>query len=395
MNKTAVFIFEGKGFKGIEGQFADRVSRQLLQEGNGRILDVYEIKKNKRLKLKDLYKYKNHDIFVFIYGSLYISREGIKNLSAIVRKQRDFSVIVPVSNESRVSLQRHAPSFIYQTLSVFKWAMSEVYAQFKDKIIQAEETDDFCFAFKNRILDGLPDDCLLIDLPRILKESGLRFGIAKGVYVHRYGDCYESRRDDLLVHVPSSARSVLDIGCANGLFGEMLKKRQTCSVTGVDFDTELLDTAKGRLDKVINGDIEEIVGKGILGKYDCIICGDVLEHLKNPWKLVKGLKTHLKKGGLFIASTPNVANWAVIHEIIKGRWDYVPFSILSGTHIRFFTRQTLIELFEDSGYKVKKTLLQHFEMPDKGKELVTMAKKIFPEVNEEELKASEIIIIAE
>jgi 2-polyprenyl-3-methyl-5-hydroxy-6-metoxy-1,4-benzoquinol methylase len=197
-----------------------------------------------------------------------------------------------------------------------------------------------------------------------------------------------------MVHVPLDAKDVLDIGCANGLFGELLKERQGCVVTGVEQDTELVNIAGARLDNVISGNIEEIIDRGILGRFDCILCGDVLEHLNNPWKVVGGLKRHLKKGGLFIASVPNIANWAIIYEMLKGRWDYVPFSILSGTHIRFFTRESLKELFEDAGYRIREIYFQGFEVPAEGAEFIGVLKKNLPEINVEELKASEIIIVA-
>lgn len=394
MAKTAVFIIKGDGFKGMEGETALRVMRRLFHEGSG-TLDIFELDKNSPLKIKDLRGYKGYDVFVVIGGILFITHEGINHLSTIVRKRKEFSVIVPVSNESNVLYQRHAPPFFYQTLSVFIWAAEEIHREFKNKVTEAGEIDDFCFAFRRELLNDLPGGHDVIDLQTVMKNRGLRYGVAKGVYAHRYGNCYESSRDDLMAHVPLNAREVLDIGSARGLFGELLKKRQRCVVTGVDNDSELIPVAGNRLDRVIEGDIEDLVDKGILGIYDCIVCGDVLEHLNNPWKVVRGLKNHLRKGGLFIASTPNIMNWAIIFEQLKGRWDYVPFSILSGTHIRFFTRDTLKDLFEDAGYKTKKMLLQSFEIPPLGAEFIAGLKNLMKEMDEEELKASEMIVVAE
>ena len=197
------------------------------------------------------------------------------------------------------------------------------------------------------------------------------------------------------VHVPFKAGKILDIGCANGLFGELLKKRQRCTVTGIDTDPELINVAKGRLDNVIHGDVGTIIEGGSLGTYDCIVCGDLIEHLNNPWKVVKELRDHLKKGGLFIASTPNIMNWAILLDLLSGRWDYVPFSILSGTHIRFFTRSTLTELFEGAGYRIKEVIFQNFEIPPMGIGFISSLKNVCPSVSEEELKASEIIVVAQ
>jgi 2-polyprenyl-3-methyl-5-hydroxy-6-metoxy-1,4-benzoquinol methylase len=345
------------------------------------------------LKIRDVLKRENCDVFVFINGTVFITCEGVKALAGLALDRKG-SVIVPVSNESILPHQRFAPPFIYQTLSVFKWAAGDIYKKFGDDVIDVQGADDFCLVFGRELLKSLPAGRRLIDLPHIVKNGRFKFSVAKGVYAHRYGNCYDSARDDLMAHVPLDAREILDIGSARGLFGEMLKKRQKCVVTGVEMDSEMTAVARNRLDKAICGDIEDMVDKRILKTYDCIVCGDILEHLNNPWKAVKKLKDHLKRGGLFIASTPNIMNWAIFFDLFKGRWDYVPFSILSGTHIRFFTKNTLKELFEDAGYKIKEMQLQSFELPPQGLEFIESLRSLGNDMNEEELKASEIVIVA-
>jgi 2-polyprenyl-3-methyl-5-hydroxy-6-metoxy-1,4-benzoquinol methylase len=279
-------------------------------------------------------------------------------------------------------------------LSVFDWVVHEIFKKSGYDVREISEIDDFCVAFRGDLLDILTQDQDLCDLPRARGNARLSFGVAKGIYTHRYGNIFESGRADLMAYVPLDAREVLDIGSAKGLFGELLKKRQKCTVTGVDIDNEMIKIASGRLDSVISGDIEDLLDKGALEKYDCILCGDVLEHLNNPWKVVGALKKHLRKGGLFIASTPNVMNWAVIFEQIRGRWEYVPASILSGTHIRFFTKQCLEELFIDAGYEIKEVSLQSFELPPQGLAFIESLRSLGNDLNEEELKASEIVIVA-
>ena len=395
MGKIAVFFIKEGSFKGIEGQTAQRVLRRLICEGDNSTLDLYEIDRDNPLKINDVLKYKGYDVFILIHGNLFITREGINVLSKIAIDREDLSAIAPVSNLSKVSVQCQAPPFFYQTISAFRWAQREIYEQFKEDVVEVEEIDDFCLAFRRGLLEGLPRERFLSDLPKIVKDTGFRFGIAKGVYANRYGNCYESTREDLMAHVPLDAKDVLDIGCANGLFGQILKKRQECVVTGIEQDSELVNIARVRLDNVISGDIEEIIDRESLEEFDCILCGDLLEHLNNPWKVVGALKRHLKKRGLFIASVPNIANWAIIYEMLKGRWDYVPFSILSGTHIRFFTRDSLKELFEDAGYRIKEIYFQGVGVPAEGAKFIGMVKKNLPEINVEELKASEIVVIAE
>lgn len=393
--KIAVLSIKEDTLDKLEGETAQRVMMHLLAQGKGKPFDVFEFDGDNSLTVKDIHAYGRYDFYLLINGIVFITRESINTLSEIMVKNKTFSALAPVSNESKVAHQKRVPSFLYQTVSVFRWAAEEIYRAYREEVTSVDKIDDFCFAFRRELLNSLPADYKIINLPDMIKKNGLRFGIAKGVYAHRYGNCYESSRDDLIRHVPLDARKVLDVGSARGLFGETLKKRQICSVTGVEIDNEMIAVAASRLDDVIHGDIEDIIEKKIPGEYDCIVCGDVLEHLNNPWKVVKGLKSHLRKGGLFIASTPNIMNWSIIFDLLNGRWDYVPFSILSGTHIRFFTVNSLKELFEGAGYKVKEMLFQSFEIPPQGLRFIATLKNIQNGINEEELKASEIVVVAE
>lgn len=395
MGRVALFVIGKGGFPGLEGRTARRVLRCLLSEAVKGGVDLYEVGAENSLKVRDLCEFRGYDVFVLISGKVFITRESIQVLSRIAAERDEFSVIVPVSNESKLSIQIQVPPFSYQTLTVFKWAVREIFERFQEEVVEAKGIDDFCLAFKREFLDRFQMETFITDLPRAMRNRDFRFGIAKGVYVHVYGDCYESGREDLLAHVPLDSRDVLDIGCANGLFGEMLRKRQRCVVTGVDCDTNLANRARTRLDKVIYGDIEKIIEKGTLGKFDCIICGDLLEHLKDPWEVVSRLKRHLNKGGLLIASVPNIAYWAIIYEMLRGRWDYVPFSILSGTHMRFFTKDSLRRCFEDARYRIRELYFQGLEIPPEGMRFIGELRKTLAYINEEELKASEIVIVAE
>lgn len=392
--KIAVFIIKEETFGGLEDQTAWRVMSLLLSRGKGKNIDVFDIDSAKPLIIGDIPSFGKYDVYAVIKGIAFITRENIKNLSDIISKTRQFSAIAPVSNESRTANQRLAPPFLYQTLTVFKWASEENYRQTGNDVMQVDEIDDFCIVFRKEFLNNMPRDRNLSDLPHILKESSMRCGVAKGIYTHRYADCYESGREDLISHVPVNAKEILDIGCSRGLFGEVLKKRQKCTVTGIDFDSKLIAAAGERLDRVICGDVEKVIDNSSLGMFDCIVCGDVLEHLNNPVKVVRDLRDHLRKGGLFVASTPNVNNWAIIYDMLQGRWDYVPFSILSGTHIRFFTKQTLEELFEGAGYQVRDIFLQDIGGPPIRQKIIEKIKKTIAGVSEEELAASEIVIVS-
>jgi 2-polyprenyl-3-methyl-5-hydroxy-6-metoxy-1,4-benzoquinol methylase len=394
MKKTMVCILRGDDLGAEETETAGRVLAKLLRTEKDELQWIVS-GKEMPYSLEELLRFQECDAVIFLQSTAFITYEGIRALSKIVGGNKTFDVVAPVSNESSLPHQRYAPPFLYQTISVFQWASEEIYGSFRDTVQLVGEIDRFCFALSRETLGLLPKETAVDRLPDVIREKGMRCGIAKGVYVHRYGNIYESGREDLLAYVPNGAKEILDVGCARGLFGELLKKRQECRVTGVDMDNSLLAYAKERIDAVIEGDIEEIIEKGMLKTYDCIVCGDILEHLRDPWKVVGMLARHLNDKGLFIASTPNINNWAILHELLNGEWNYVPFSILSGAHIRFFTRKTLTGLFQGAGYRVKETHLHGIGVPPRGEEFIDRLMNILPEIDKEELMASEIILVAE
>lgn len=393
MSKIAVIYMRDDRLKGLEGEAGERFCRQLLKEGGDDLLFL-KTTVEEGITLKKLKELKDVSLFIILKGIVYIFYKSVKAFEGIVKKRRDISFFAPLCNQTEIAKQRYIPPYLYQTLSVFEWVVDDLYAEFGETLIEAEEIDDFCFFFRGEILNSLPDDILLVNLHTFIKERDLKFGITKGIYVHRYGDIYESAREDLLSFIPLNASHILDIGCAKGLLGELLKKRQKCFVTGIDINPENISIASKRIDRTICGDIEIIVKKNILDSYDCIVCGDILEHLKNPWALVKGLKGHLKEGGLFIASVPNINNWAIIYEMLNGRWDYVPFSILSGEHLRFFTKETLRDMFLMEGYQIKDIILKSLPSPPKKTAFIRALSSLSPSIDERELEASEILIIA-
>jgi 2-polyprenyl-3-methyl-5-hydroxy-6-metoxy-1,4-benzoquinol methylase len=366
-----------------------------MREGDDWAADLYEIDKETPLTISDMVAYERYDIFVFIYGNVLITGGGVNLLGRTALRRHDLSVIAPVANLSRIPQQFQAPPFFYQTIPAFRWVVREIRERFQDEVWEVDAIDDFCFAVRRDVLKDLPGDTRLTQLPEMFGRGDHRCGIARGAYVHRYGNLYESAREDLLPLVPMDSRDILDIGCANGLFGQTLKRRQACRVTGVDADAALLNIAQKRLDNVLQGDIANILEQGTLGEFDCIVCGDVLEHLTDPWQVVRGLRRHLKRGGRVVASVPNIANWAIVHEMLKGRWDYVPFTILSGTHIRFFTKETVKECFQDAGYRITNLYFQTFGLPPEGARFIGKLKGGLAEtIDEDALQASEIVIAA-
>ncbi|NEU83752.1 glycosyltransferase [Nostoc sp. UIC 10630] len=146
---------------------------------------------------------------------------------------------------------------------------------------------------------------------------------------------------------------VVDFGCATGYFAQLLS-RKGCIVTGVEINLDAAKVAEQYCKEVIVADLDFVSVTEILPsqEFDVAVFGDVLEHLRNPWKVLEETKQILKKDGYVIASIPNIAHGAIRLSLLQGKFEYTELGILDNTHLRFFTRETVEELFKIPGYFV-------------------------------------------
>ena len=198
---------------------------------------------------------------------------------------------------------------------------------------------------------------------------------------------YKCGRLELARQILAGPNRVLDLGCAEGVLGASLKQQGLArEVLGIELFKDAAKVAETRLDRVICGDIEAL-DRDELGlvkeSFDYILCGDVLEHLRDPWRILAWLASLLKDDGRLIASVPNVRHWSVVLPLLfQGKWEYQAHGIMDRTHLRFFTRKTAIRMFEDCGLRVatcdgsrllgKKDNLLNLAMLGMGRELVTV-----------------------
>ena len=147
-------------------------------------------------------------------------------------------------------------------------------------------------------------------------------------------------------------RSVLDVGCYTGRFGALLK-RKGCRVTGIEINRTAAELAKLVLDEVMLADIEKTDSIAELqSKYDVILFLDILEHCRYPEAVLEAACHLLTRDGFVVASIPNVANWSVRMNLLRGRFEYASTGLLDETHLRFYTIKTATKLFEDCGYRI-------------------------------------------
>jgi O-antigen biosynthesis protein len=144
---------------------------------------------------------------------------------------------------------------------------------------------------------------------------------------------------------------ILEVGCSAGYFGAALKDVGH-KVWGVEPDHEAAEVASTHLDGVFEGFIQDFFKINADRKFDVISFGDVLEHIPYPEEILLLCRLHLNNDGVIVASVPNVAHLAIRTMLLEGRWDYAELGILDRTHLRFFTRSSLIKLFSDAAYQV-------------------------------------------
>jgi len=174
---------------------------------------------------------------------------------------------------------------------------------------------------------------------------------------------YTHLRPEILALIPDTALRILDVGCGAGILGRELKRlRPDREVAGIELIPEVADKAKNVLDKVYVGDVESLAKDLPQEYYDCLILADIIEHLRCPKETLVALSYCLKDGANIICSVPNVAHWSVIRDLINGEWRYCDAGILDDTHLRFFTKKSIVELLNSVGWNIIKiTAVRNFD----------------------------------
>ena len=156
---------------------------------------------------------------------------------------------------------------------------------------------------------------------------------------------------DLLDRIPLDARTVLDVGCGTGALGAAYRQLNPRAVLlGIDNNPEAAAIAAQRLDQVAVTDIETDplpfqLDTGI----DCIIYGDILEHLENPWDTLRRHVDALSEDGTILICVPNVEHWSFAARLLHGNWQYEPSGLLDATHLRWFSLDSMRRMLLEVG----------------------------------------------
>jgi len=173
-----------------------------------------------------------------------------------------------------------------------------------------------------------------------------------------HGSYFSTVRREVINLFPGQVEKVLELGCGEGVTLKYIKEIGLAHwVCGVYFHNESLEKAKKNgVDKVLNIDLNSFDVNAIEDNYDVVLCMYVLEHVTDPWGVVKVLKSLLTDKGVLIASIPNVQNIRVVFPLLFGQWSYKDCGVLDQGHLRFFTRKTAIDLITQGGFDIVKVV---------------------------------------
>jgi 2-polyprenyl-3-methyl-5-hydroxy-6-metoxy-1,4-benzoquinol methylase len=174
-------------------------------------------------------------------------------------------------------------------------------------------------------------------------------------YETKAAEYFKYPRPEMLPFIPVACRRVLDVGCANGSFGESLKRsRAGVEVWGVEPTKSAAAVAKSKLDRVVEGVFDSQTSLPT-GSFDCILFNDVLEHMLAPELALRYAKELLAPGGVIVASIPNIRSFPIVWQLMfHARWEYQDAGVLDRTHLRFFTKSSIANLFVREGFALEK-----------------------------------------
>ncbi|SDW83618.1 glycosyltransferase [Paenibacillus sp. PDC88] len=320
-----------------------------------------------------------------------VTTNWLENLRAALYSGEQIGAVGCVTNNSSYYQQIDTS---YQTLSDMHNFAAEFNISSQDKWEERLKLVGYCMLIKKDVVDmvGLLDERFTPgnyeddDYSLRIRKAGYKLVLCKDTFIHHYGsvsfreqsDAYSELmlsnsnkfkekwgfnpdynqhiRFEIIDMIESGFKdciNILEVGCACG--GTLLQIKNLYK-NAVLYGIELNDQAAGVASLVSNVKSFDIENESLFdyekGYFDYIIFADVLEHLKDPWKVLDHMKEYLKPDGHIIASIPNIMHYSVMSGLLqRGQWNYAKSGILDETHLRFFTYDSIQRMFMNAHYK--------------------------------------------
>lgn len=192
---------------------------------------------------------------------------------------------------------------------------------------------------------------------------------------------------DVLKLIPNDCKRIVEVGSSSGALAREYKKLNAdCHYTGIEIDPEYADLSRRFCDVVLHAAIESLDEDSFNNLFpsDCWVFADVLEHLVDPWSLLKRIRSRVSGQMSIVACLPNAQHWSVQARINCGQLVYEDSGLLDRTHLRWFSRLTIIDLFQSTGFRIVQggpRIFKHMEPDEKIRIAIkTMAEAIGADV---------------
>lgn len=175
-------------------------------------------------------------------------------------------------------------------------------------------------------------------------------------YAAKESSYYGGARHDYVDMLPvDHSTRILELGCGDGATGALALSEGKCGeYIGIEMFAPMAREAEKRLTRVHVGNVDEVDLPYPPGHFDVLIMSEVVEHLVDPETTLRRLVALVRRGGRIMASSPNIAHWRIIKELVAGRFTYTDAGAMDRTHLRWFTPQSYAALFEKVGVQVER-----------------------------------------
>lgn len=150
---------------------------------------------------------------------------------------------------------------------------------------------------------------------------------------------------------------VLDAGCSRGGIGVKLFREKQCKMYGMEYNSVSVQCAQetGAYQAVHTVNLESFSAADwseYRSFFDFILLGDILEHLRNPQKVLEELKPLLKQDGAFLISVPNIAHAGIKANLLNDDFIYTDIGLLDVTHVHLFTWKSIAEMLSEISLEI-------------------------------------------
>lgn len=182
----------------------------------------------------------------------------------------------------------------------------------------------------------------------------------------------EGHNPEALELIPEACSRLIEIGCSSGALAREFKKLHPAAhFVGVDIEADYADLARRYCDEVLTMDIEA-AEEAFFESHrdrDCWLFVDSLEHLRDPWHVLRRIRQVIPRHGSVVACVPNAQNWVVIANLCIGEFNYADVGLYDRTHLRWFTRKSLTAMFSETGFIITEATSRVFDQGPKDKYL--------------------------